>query len=240
MFKRITAKLDQAITWSRLITTCAITMAFMLVMLVNCYTVLLQERGKTAELRRQLNVENAKLEHAQKQINALSKRGTTQRSTKAVHRATLLDENGRILKVDIQEVPVKVNTLAIRNKNPLNVKTPHSGKWRGQIGTDKIGHAIFDTWESGIRAAAYTLKNYEARHGICTVDAIVSRFCEAEGKAKQKYVDYICRRMGLQPLETFSIRKRLPELLKVMTRYESGQTFPERFYLPYDIVTTIS
>lgn len=160
-----------------------------------------------------------------------------------VTKASLLDDHGNIKKykkADVQIVEIKVSTLAIKNKNPLNVKCLGGGKkWKGQIGKDKIGHAIFRTWEDGIRAAAFVLKNYEAKHGINTIEDIVVRFAKAKGEVKNEYIGFLCRRMKLRPDEEFSIRKRLPELLKHMTRFESGQNFPDRFFRPYDLVSSI-
>ena len=58
-------------------------------------------------------------------------------------------------------------TLAIRNNNPLNVKTARKQAAFGQIAVDKHGHAVFDTPEHGIRAGAkYVLLNYDTRHGL--------------------------------------------------------------------------
>ena len=50
-----------------------------------------------------------------------------------------------------------VQTLAIRNNNPLNVKTVKGRPWFGQIAVDRHGHAVFDTPEHGIRAGANVL-----------------------------------------------------------------------------------
>lgn len=158
-------------------------------------------------------------------------------------KASLLNDHGNIKKVkhqDVQIVEIKVSTLAIKNKNPLNVKCLGGNKkWKGQIGKDKIGHAIFRTWEDGIRAAAFVLKNYEAKYGINTIEDIVTRFAKAKGGVKDEYIGFLCRRMKLEPDEEFSIRRRLPELLKHMTRFESGQDFPDRFFRPYDLVSAI-
>lgn len=47
-----------------------------------------------------------------------------------------------------------IKTLAVRNNNPLNIKTVKGRQWFGQIAVDKHGHAVFDTPEHGIRAGA--------------------------------------------------------------------------------------
>lgn len=165
-------------------------------------------------------------------------------TTSSKFNASLLDSFGNVTiskkRHDVQIVELRVSTLAIKNKNPLNVKCLEGGKkWKGQIGRDKIGHAVFRTWEDGIRAAAFVLKNYESKHGINTIEDIVTRFAKAKGKVKEEYITFLCKRMRLEPNEEFSIKKRMPELLKHMTRFESGQDFPDRFFRPYDVVSSI-
>lgn len=128
---------------------------------------------------------------------------------------------------------LKKDTPAKRGCNPLNVKTPAQEKWRGQIGEDSLGHAIFSSLEYGIRAASITLKNYERKHGIKTVRGLVTRFAVP---FNADYMDYLCSHLNLKPDETFSIIKRMPDLLYWMSRYESGERLPRRFFVGYDIV----
>ena len=66
-------------------------------------------------------------------------------------------------------------SLAFRNRNLLNVKGKN---WQGQVGNDKFGHAVFKSWEYGVRAAAFTLRTYAVKHKLTTLESIVGRFAE--------------------------------------------------------------
>ena len=129
-------------------------------------------------------------------------------------------------------------SMAFQNKNLLNVKNSWGGnKWKGQIGTDRFGHAIFSDWEYGIRAASIVLKNYANKHEIDTVQKIVKRFCTGN---HQTYIKFISKKLNVSPDEKIDILKRMPELLKAMARFESGQDIPDRFFVPYDVVTYLN
>jgi len=128
-------------------------------------------------------------------------------------------------------------TLSQKNKNPLNIKRLGGGqKWQGQIGVDRFGHVIFTSWEHGVRAASFTLKAYARRHKVDTVEDLVSRFCEAKGKAYIAYVNYICRRLGVKSNEKIDLVEHMPKLLRIMARYESGMPLPEELFVPYDVI----
>lgn len=128
-------------------------------------------------------------------------------------------------------------TLAIKNRNPLNVKAlSGNNKWQGQIGVDEQGHAIFSTWEHGMRAGAIVLKNYKKRHGIETVEGIVRRFAEGN---QEEYIAFMCKRLEVKPDEKIDIIRRMPEILRAMARFESGETLPERLFVAYDILGRI-
>lgn len=126
--------------------------------------------------------------------------------------------------------------LAVKNNNPCNVKAMKHDTWQGQVGIDKHGHAIFDTPEHGIRAAAYVLKNYAMRHDIDTITGIVKRFATGN---QQPYIKFLCKRLDLRHDEPFNILHRLPELLKAMARFESGQDWPSHMFAHYDILAKL-
>lgn len=128
-----------------------------------------------------------------------------------------------------------VQTLAIRNNNPLNVKTVKGRPWFGQIAVDKHGHAVFDTPEHGIRAGANVLLNYYTRHGLDTLDGILSRFCTGN---RAEYAAFLSRRLGIPPDVKFDVLARLPELLQAMARFESGQEWPRELFTGYSLVAT--
>lgn len=133
-------------------------------------------------------------------------------------------------------VAPRPQTLARQNNNPLNIK---GQGWKGQIGNDKLGHAIFESPEYGVRAAVLTLRSYAKKHKIQTVTEIVDRFCEANGKTKMQYIKHICRALGIKPDEKFNLIGRMPELLKAMGRFESGEDVPNRYIDGFDILAKL-
>lgn len=131
--------------------------------------------------------------------------------------------------IELPDLEEDAMPLAVRNKNPLNVK----GKgWKGQIGNDRQGHAIFVSYEYGVRAAAHVLHSYATRHNISTVKAIVERFAE---KNTEKYVSFVCKALSVKPGQDIDVVRRLPDLLRVMSRFESGKDFPDELFIPYDL-----
>lgn len=124
-------------------------------------------------------------------------------------------------------------SLAFRNRNLLNVKGKN---WQGQVGNDKFGHAVFKSWEYGVRAAAFTLRTYAVKHKLTTLESIVGRFAEGN---RLEYVAFLGSRMGLDADEEFDVIRRLPELLRNMARFESGQDLPEQLFVPYDILAKL-
>ena len=124
-------------------------------------------------------------------------------------------------------------TIARRFNNPCNVKTPsNGGRWKGQIGEDRQRHAHFKSIFHGIRAAAITLRSYYNRHGIKTINGIIDRFCGGH----PGYVKFLCEEMNLKPDQEFNIIDRIPELVWLMSQYESSRRLPEEFVVTLDLV----
>lgn len=132
------------------------------------------------------------------------------------------------------EVFIGNDTLASENRNPLNIKARSADPWEGQIGRDKYGHAVFETWEHGIRAASLVLRSYAVTHGIDTVEGIINRFAEGNREA---YVAFLCNRLDVRADEPLDIIARMPDLLRAMSRFESGMELPDKYFIAYDILT---
>lgn len=132
------------------------------------------------------------------------------------------------------EVFIGNDTLASENHNPLNIKARSTDPWEGQVGKDKYGHAVFETWEHGIRAASLVLRSYAVTHGIDTVEGIVNRFAEGNREA---YVAFLCNRLDVRADEQLDIIARMPDLLRTMSRFESGMEIPDKYFIAYDILT---
>lgn len=128
----------------------------------------------------------------------------------------------------------KQGSLAVQNKNPFNVKGLNNGdKWLGQCGSDKQGHAKFESWEHGVRAAALTLVSYEKKYGIRTIRGIVTRFSQSNHEA---YCNLLSKALGIGADEQFSIHKRMPDLLRAMCRMECGINLPSTLLVPYTML----
>lgn len=123
-------------------------------------------------------------------------------------------------------------TLAYKNKNPLNIKHLGKQKWIGEVGRDYLGHVQFSSIHYGIRAAVMTLYSYETRHGVKDLTTLINRFCGGN----EDYVAFLSRNMNLKPDEKFSITKRMPELIKLMSLYESGHEVKQEVIATLDIL----
>ena len=144
----------------------------------------------------------------------------------------LTQEQRRILSTHVAGRP---GTLAYKNANPCNVKHLGRQKWRGEIGRDKLGHCIFSDIQYGLRAAVLTLRSYQTKHGIKTLDGIIKRFCGGN----PDYVAFLSRRMNLRHDQEFEIIPRIPELVRWMSVYESGREVAPSMIATLDILASI-
>lgn len=146
------------------------------------------------------------------------------------------------LKAELESRPVlaecpagKYGTLAFANKNPMNVKHLGKQKWLGEVGRDHLGHVKFSSIHYGIRAGVLTLRSYQTRHGIKTLNGIIDRFCGGNAD----YVRYLSKRLNLEPDEEFQIIPRIPELVLWMSAYESGRRVDPKIIASLDILKKI-
>jgi hypothetical protein len=116
----------------------------------------------------------------------------------------------------------RAGTLSRAARNYVNVKTPNgrADYWKGQVGIDRHGHAVFKSPEWSLRAGAIVLRNYARRHHLNTIEGIVKRFSTCN---HEEYISFLCRRLGLKPNEPFNVVARIPELLPAMVRFETGR-----------------
>ena len=148
----------------------------------------------------------------------------------------------KALKAELESRPVlaecpagKYGTLAFVNKNPMNVKHLGKQKWLGEIGRDHLGHVKFSSIHYGIRAGVLTLRSYQTKHGIKTLNGIIDRFCGGNAD----YVRFLSRRLNLEPDEEFQIIPRIPELVLWMSAYESGRSVDPKIIASLDILKKI-
>lgn len=128
------------------------------------------------------------------------------------------------------------SSLAAKNKNPMNIKKLDNDVWEGQIGVDEKGHAVFSSWEYGVRAGAFTLRSYALKHNVDTVDKLVDRFAEVKGQKHNIYVLFLCESLGVESDQKISLIDYMPVLLRAMSKYESGLDLPEELFVGYDVM----
>ena len=124
-------------------------------------------------------------------------------------------------------------TRGVRNKNPMNVVALSSkNPWLGQVGHDSQYHAVFETYEHGLRAGYLTLKGYYEKKKARTLYGITSRFCEGNAL---KYAKFIGKQLGgIGPHEEIDVMRHMPDIMKAIVRYENGfDIFPDKYYIPY-------
>lgn len=123
--------------------------------------------------------------------------------------------------------------LGMRYCNPGNVKKLSNGKkYAGQIGVGKSDFIIFADKVFGIRAIGLVLLSYQYTHKIDTVEKIIYRYSKTD---RQKYISFICKKLGVQPNEKISIKDNLPKLLECIVTFEVGhkheKTIPDEMYV---------
>ena len=124
-------------------------------------------------------------------------------------------------------------TRGVRNKNPMNVVALSSkNPWLGQIGRDSQYHAVFETYEHGLRAGYLTLKGYYEKKKVRTLYGITSHFCEGNAL---KYAKFIGKQLGgIGPHEEIDVMRHMPDIMKAIVRYENGfDILPDKYYIPY-------
>ena len=133
---------------------------------------------------------------------------------------------------DFDFLNIEYVTRGVRNRNPMNIVAMSSkNPWRGQIGKDNENHAIFETFEHGLRAGYLTLRRYYEKHGINTLIGITTRFCEGNADV---YARFIAQNIGVKPDEPINVLDYMPEIMKSMVRFENGfDIFPDTYFIPY-------
>lgn len=144
-------------------------------------------------------------------------------------RVRFLEQNPDVVKNNL--VILKM-TRGIRNKNPMNIVAMSSkNPWFGQIGKDNQNHAVFATFEHGLRAGYLTLKGFYEKHGINTLIGITSRFCEGDAL---RYAKFLGKQVDVKYDEPIDVMRYMPQIMKAMIRFENGfDIFPDEYFIPY-------
>lgn len=85
----------------------------------------------------------------------------------------------------------------IGKSNVLNIRTSKSFSWAGQTGATR-GFCDFEGIEMCRRAGLYLLMRSYRRAGCVTLEEIIKRWAPPTENNTTAYVDYVCKRSGLQ------------------------------------------
>lgn len=119
---------------------------------------------------------------------------------------------------------VYTKTRGMRNNNPGNIRAS-SLVWDGQTGVDQSAggpFAIFSSSMWGLRALAKLLLNYERLYGINTPMGIINRWAPSHENPTDAYVQYVADSVGVDPGQAFSVRAKLPQLMRAIIYFENG------------------
>jgi hypothetical protein len=117
----------------------------------------------------------------------------------------------------------------IRNRNPGNIEitTPRT-PWQGRVPDHDLSDPRFEQFTApqwGIRALARVLITYQDKHGLRTVQDIITRWAPATENNTAAYVNAVARAMGVSPLRQIDVTRHatLHALVAAIIRHENGQ-----------------
>lgn len=111
----------------------------------------------------------------------------------------------------------------IRNNNPGNIMKG-GDSWQGEVQGNDVRYATFATPEAGIRALGKTLLTYQDKHGLDTVERIVSRWAPASENDTAAYAREVSKELGVKPSDPINVRDpaTLTKLARAVIRFENG------------------
>jgi len=127
------------------------------------------------------------------------------------------------------------NTRGERNNNPGNIRKS-AAPWQGKVqGTDTAFETFADP-QSGIRALAKLLKNYQAR-GLNTVRKIIRTYAPDSENNTAAYIKAVAQKLNVSPDDvlTFS-QDQLTTLVAAIIAHENGRVI----YSSADISSAVS
>lgn len=114
----------------------------------------------------------------------------------------------------------------LRNNNPGNIRHNPNNNWQGarQNQTDsEFVQFISSAW--GIRALMKTLRNYQSRHGLNTINGIINRWAPPVENNTGSYVDAVSARAGILPHQYIDLNSRatIISLASAIIHHENGR-----------------
>lgn len=128
---------------------------------------------------------------------------------------------------------LNTETRGVRNRNPGNIDYNPANKWQGQLKPDPAVEkrfARFDTPENGIRALGKLLLTYQRKHGLKTVEAIISRWAPSAENDTAAYVRAVEANTGTRPGAEVDLTRPavMSGFVKAIIHHENaGYAYPE-------------
>lgn len=126
-----------------------------------------------------------------------------------------------------------MTAISILNNNPGNIRL--GDNWEGSISGSDSSFVTFATPEHGVRAMTRTLESYQDRHGLTTVNQMISRWAPPNENNTTNYVNYVAGQMGVDPNSPIDLSAN-PELqqrmIRAMIRMEGGPE-AESYFAPH-------
>ena len=120
-------------------------------------------------------------------------------------------------------------TLGVKINNPFCIKGDPKDPWKGSVGLDSKGHAVFCNIEDSVRAVCRVLARY-SMDGRRSLNAIIKHYAPtSDGNDPREYAKWLAGRIGVTPGEDLGLFAdgmildswKLMALLAAIARYES-------------------
>lgn len=109
----------------------------------------------------------------------------------------------------------------IRNNNPGNLR---SSEFKGTVGVDADGYGKFESPESGLRAMAKNLLVQQEKHGLNTVESIITKYAPPSENNTAAYISTVAAAIGVGPADKLNLRdpETMQKLMGAMIQQENG------------------
>mgnify|MGYP001617219357 CR=1 FL=1 len=123
-------------------------------------------------------------------------------------------------------------TRAEVNRSPGNVKQVPAPGWRGSIGADDLGHAIFEDVSDGCRCAIKTMVAKYLRGKVSVTQIISSWAPVSDGNIPSEYIKAVCGWTGFNDTQDLRLATRsgiivnfhyFLMLMHAIEHYEAGK-----------------
>lgn len=118
------------------------------------------------------------------------------------------------------------NPGALKYANPSD----KSVRWKGQVGVDDSGHAIFDNAENGARAQVINAYNQIEKGKFENIQQYINNY--AEGNQKE-YATFVSKELGLKPTDKLTTAM-IGDLAYAQSKFEGGKFAKETFTKGYN------